>query len=456
MKSLSLISGIDFSSNKTDCVCYSFDSSIADNTLPKYVAWPKSTDEVIKIVKFSVENNLTIIPRGAGTGMAGATIPTNDNTIVISLEKLRRLINIDTKNLNVMLEPGIINKNLQDELNYCGYFYPPDPSSLNICTIGGNVATNAGGPSAIKYGVTKNYVLAIEAVLSDGSLVNFGGKTHKKTVGYNIKDLLVGSEGTLAIFTKIRLKILPQPEDIITLFVLFDDIEMAGRAVSKIIASKIIPKTVELLDKSAIQVIEGYNPEYILFDKKNDIDAALLIELDGYPFTVQKEAEKIVDICEKFRGVVSVAQDNFSRNQLWQARRNVSPAIMSINKQKINEDIVVPINKVSETLKFLRQLSENRKLQIITFGHAGDGNIHINIMVEKNNPQEFQIGMSSVKEIFTYVIKIGGSISGEHGIGILKSSFIGLEIQDKEMQLMKDIKKLFDKENRLNPNKIFG
>ena len=446
------LSGIEISTEKEDLICYSFDASNAEATMPQAVAWPRNAEEVVKLIKYASENAFSVVPRGAGTGMAGASVPAGTNCIVMSFEKMRKILDVDTKNMTVTVEPGIVNGRLQKELEYLGYFYPPDPASLNVCTIGGNVATNAGGPRAVKYGVTRDYVMGIEAVLSDGSVINAGGRTYKKAVGYDLKNLLIGSEGTLALSTRIRLKMLPLPEDIMTLLVLFKNIENSGTAVSKIISSKIIPRTMEFMDRLAIEAIENYKPTGL----PTDVEAILLIELDGYPATIKKEAERIVDICNTLGGEAIVAEDDMARERLWEARRSISPALYHIKPSKINEDIVVPRDKIPTILMDLRRLSEESGISIISFGHAGDGNIHVNVMVDRNNKEEYAKGMEIVKRIFEITLKLGGSISGEHGIGITKVPYIGMEIKEKELGLMKGIKGIFDPRGIMNPGKIFG
>lgn len=451
MRGSSLIPGVEISTETEDRICYSFDASSSEATLPQAVAWPANADHVAKIVKFAGANNYSIIARGAGTGMTGAAVPVS-NSIVISFEKMRKLLDVDTRNMTVTVEPGIINGRLQKELEHLGFFYPPDPASLNNCTIGGNVATNAGGPRAIKYGVTRDYVLGIEAIMPDGSSITTGGRTHKRTVGYDLKNLLIGSEGTLALAAKIRLRMLPLPEDIMTLLVLFNSIESSGTAVSKIITSKIIPRTLELLDKSAIEAIENYKP----IGLPTDVEACLLIELDGYPATIRKEAERIVDICKGFGGEAIVAEDTMASERLWEARRSLSPALYHIKPTKISEDIVVPRDKVPVMLMELRQLSENSGIKIISFGHAGDGNLHVNIMVDRSNKGEYDRGLGLVKKIFEITLRLGGSLSGEHGIGLTKAPYFGMEIKQRERELMKGIKAVFDPMGMMNPGKIFG
>jgi glycolate oxidase len=451
MKDVSLIPGVEISTEEADRICYSFDASNSKMSVPHAVAWPMNADQLVRIVKFASSNNYSIVPRGAGTGMAGASVPMS-GSIVVSFEKMRKMLDVDTKNMTVTVEPGIINGKLQKELEYLGFFYPPDPASLNSCTIGGNVATNAGGPRAIKYGVTRDYVLGIEAVTSDGSLITTGGKTHKRVVGYDLRNLLVGSEGTLALSTRIRLRILPLPEDIMTLLILFKSLESSGTAVSKIIASKIIPRTLELLDKSAIQAIENYKPTGL----PADVEALLLVELDGYPATIRKEAERVADICRTMGAEVVVAEDTMARERLWEARRSISPALYHIKPAKINEDIVVPRDKVSLMLMELRKLSESSGIQIISFGHAGDGNLHVNIMVDNNNEAEYSRGRELVPKIFELTLNLGGSLSGEHGIGLAKAPYFSMEVKQREAELMKGIKAVFDPRGMMNPGKIFG
>ncbi len=451
MRDASLIPSVEISTEKEDRVCYSFDSSSSEAVLPHAVAWPVNTDQLIKVIKFAAANNHPIVARGAGTGMTGASVPAT-NSIVISFEKMRKLLDVDTRNMTVTVEPGIINGKLQKELEYLGFFYPPDPASLNNCTIGGNVATNAGGPRALKYGVTRDYVMGIEAVMPDGTLIATGGKTHKRAVGYDLRNLLIGSEGTLAMSTRIRLKMLPLPEDIMTLLVLFNSLEASGTAVSKIITSKIIPRTMELLDKSAIEAIENYKP----IGLPTDVEALLLIEIDGYPATIRKEAERVVDICRTLGADVIVAEDSMATERLWEARRSISPALYHLKPTKINEDIVVPRDKVPIMLMELRSISERSGIKIITFGHAGDGNLHVNIMVDRSDEDEYKRGLELVSKIFESTIRLGGSLSGEHGIGLTKAPYFGMEIKKRETEIMKGIKAVFDPRGLMNPGKIFS
>jgi len=440
---------LKISTSPEDLVCYGFDASGIEMS-PSAVVWPDTTEDVVKVMKYAYENSISVVPRGAGTGMTAGAVPSK-GAIIISFEKMKRILEIDTENLNVLCEPGVINGRLQRELEWKGFFYPPDPASMNFCTIGGNVAENAGGPRALKYGVTRDYVMEIESVLPNGEIMTTGVKTSKGVVGYDLTRLLTGSEGTLSVFTKIRLKVLPLPEEVVTLLAIFNNLEASGNAVAKIISSKIIPRTLEFMDREAIAAIEKLKPVGL----PKDAEAILLIELDGHPSTITKEAEKIVDICQQLGAEIKKAEDEDARNQLWASRRAISPALYQIRPTKINEDIVVPRNMVTEMLKRLRKLSEESGIKIVNFGHAGDGNIHVNIMVDKADNDEYTKGLSLVEQIFKDTLSLGGTISGEHGVGLTKARYVGMELSKKELEIMEAIKKVFDPKNILNPGKIF-
>jgi len=432
-----------------DLLCYGFDSSGLEAP-PAAVVWPHDSTDVITVIKYANTNQVPVIPRGAGTGMTGGAVP-SEGAIVLSMEKMNRIIEIDEENLTVLVEPGVLNGKLQRELQRRRLFYPPDPASMNFCTIGGNVAENAGGARAVKYGVTKDYVLGLEAVLSDGRLIKTGVKTAKGVVGYDLTGLLVGSEGTLAVITKIRLKVLPLPQEVITLLVFFKDLEKTGLAVNQIISEGIIPRTLEFLDRETIKAVENYKP----IGLPKDIEAMLLIELDGFPSVITKDAEKISGICGRLDGEIIMAENEVAREKLWEARRAVSPALFHISPTKINEDIVVPRSRLPEMLRILKRLSEDSGIRIVNFGHAGDGNIHVNLMVDRNNKNEYDRAVKLVEDIFRATLELGGTISGEHGVGLTKKNYISMEIRPDELELMKKIKAVFDPKNILNPGKIF-
>lgn len=444
----SILKKQNVSTTPDDLICYGFDASRIEK-VPGAVVWPECTEDVARVSQFAYENDIKIIPRGAGTSTTGGAVPPS-GSIVISFEKMDRILEVDTDNLTVLVEPGVINGRLQRELQTIGYFYPPDPASLNFCTIGGNIAENAGGPRALKYGVTRDYVMAVEAVLADGRIINAGVKTPKGVVGYDLTRLLTGSEGTLASITRVRLRILPEPASVITLLASFSDLQASGETVTSLIASKIIPRTLEFMDRDAIMAVNAYKPSGL-----NEVEALLIIELDGNPLTVKRESGEVFDICSRHGADVEVAEDIASRNRLWETRRAVPAALFNLASTKINEDIVVPRTEIPKMLLFLRDLSEKSGIRIVSFGHAGDGNIHVNIMVNRENSEEYERGRSLVKDIFSETLRLGGTLSGEHGVGLTKSRFIDMEIKQHEMDLMRGIKKLFDHKNILNPGKIF-
>lgn len=452
MKDTELIQGIDISTEKEDLICYSYDASYAQGSIPEAVVWPKNTQEIARTVKWASNKGLKVIPRGAGTGMAGGTVPVNSNSVVVSLERMREILEINPKNFTATVEPGVINGEFQKELLIHELFYPPDPASLEYCTIGGNVATNAGGPRAIKYGVTRNYVMEIEVVLSNGSVVTLGGKTFKRVVGYELKELFIGSEGTLGIISKVTLRVLPQPEEIITLLISFKQLDSAGEFIPKILGTGFIPRTLEFLDSACIKLIEDSEK----IGLPEDASALLLVEVDGELTSIKRQAEKIVDIARKLKGEVQVATDYYSRENLWKARRSISPCIMKIkDKEKINIDISVPIENLSKALMNLKELSLTSDIPIICFGHAGDGNIHVNILVHKGDEENRKKGFDLVRKIFELTVSLNGVISGEHGIGITKKPYIDIQLPKKNIELMKAVKRVFDPKEIMNPGKIF-
>lgn len=437
------------STQPEDLVCYGFDAS-GNEAAPSAVVWPQTVDDIVKIMDYARANSVAVIPRGAGTGMTGGSVP-SQGALVLSMEKMNRIIEIDKENMSVVVEPGVINGRLQRELERHGLFYPPDPASMNFCTIGGNVAENSGGPKAIKYGVTRDYVMGLEAVLPNGKVIHTGVRTAKGVVGYDLTRLLVGSEGTLAVITKVRLKVLPAPENIITFLVLFRDLDKCGTAVTQVLGTGIIPRTLEFLDHGAIEAIENYKPVGLPVD----VEAILLIELDGNAAAITKDAEKISGVCRALGGEMIMAEDEFAREKIWEARRAISPALYHLMPTKINEDIVVPKSKIVEMLKSLKGLSDQFGIKIVNFGHAGDGNIHVNLMIDRNDKEQFDKAGKLVREIFRRTLDLGGTISGEHGVGLTKAGYIEMEIPPAEMELMKSIKRLFDPGNILNPGKIF-
>lgn len=440
-----------------DRICYSYDATgktwserSKSLGMPDIVVKPKTTDEISAIIKIANEENIPVVPRGAGSGFVGGSIPVKGG-IALVMTDMNRLIEIDEENMIAIVEPGMVTYNLQQEVEKAGLFYPPDPASIKFCTIGGNAATCAGGPRGVKYGVTKDYILGLDVVLPEGEILHAGVRTAKGVVGYNLTRLMVGSEGTLGVMTRLILKLIPLPEKTMTALIMFPKIDDASASVSKIFASRILPSSLEFMDQSAVKCVE----EYLHAGLPADAEAFLLIEVDGDEISVKKQIEKIGNICRNTgASEVRIARDETERESLWIMRRAISPALGHLAPTKINEDITVPRNRVPDIIRRLRDIASKYKLNIVNFGHAGDGNLHVNIMTDRRNGEEMKRGDEAVGEIFRATLELGGTISGEHGIGITKSKYIKDELGITGIEATKRIKKVFDPNNIMNPGKI--
>jgi glycolate oxidase len=451
VKKLQEVVGVDYiSTDKEDRICYSYDAT-NQHFLPEAVVFPGETKEISEIMKLANDETFPVVPRGAGSGFSGGSLPVQGGLVMV-MERLNKVLAIDRENLVALVQPGVVTGDLQEQVERLGLFYPPDPASLKFCTIGGNVAECAGGPRALKYGVTKDYVLGLEVVLPTGEIVKTGVKTVKGVVGYDLTRLMVGSEGTLGVVTEIMLKLIPLPRSFKTMLVVFSDINDAAVTVSEIIASRVIPTTLEFMDQESIQCVE----DYLKMGLPVDAGALLLIEVDGDLTDVEKQAELIRDIClEKGAGEVKIAGTKKEAKELWEARRAISPSLARLNLRKINEDVVVPRNKIPFLIEGIREIASKYNLTIANFGHAGDGNIHVNVMVPKDDPEELARGEKAVEEIFKLTVELDGTLSGEHGVGTAKAPYIGMELGAREINIMKEIKNLFDPKGILNPGKIF-
>ncbi len=436
--------------DKETRICYSYDATNI-KYLPDLVVYPRTREQIAAILKLANEARFPVIPRGAGTGFTGGTLPV-EGGVVLVLTKMNQILQIDPDNLLAIVEPGVITADLQKEVEKIGLFYPPDPASLKTSTLGGNVAECAGGPRAVKYGVTKDYVLGLEIVLPTGEIISTGVQTVKSVVGYDLTKLLVGSEGTLGIITKIILRLIPLPKAKRTLLAIFPTIEAAATTVSQIISSRIIPTTLEFMDNATIRCVE----DYLHMGLPVEAGALLIIEVDGEPEVIAQDILKIQKICLTNQALeAKAAKDDKEAEDLWKARRSVSPAVVKLNPTKINEDITVPRSKVAEILRRVEAIAKKNNLIIVNFGHAGDGNIHVNVMIDKHRPGEEERAHAAVEEIFKAALDLGGTLSGEHGIGITKAPYIAMELGDMGVEVMKRIKKAFDPNNILNPGKIF-
>ena len=430
-----------------EMVAYSYDATQRE-VLPWAVARPSTVREVSEILVLANRERFPVVPRGAGTGMSGGSVPACGG-LVLSLERMNRILEIDEENLIAVVEPGVITGDLQREVEKRGLFYPPDPASHDFCTIGGNVAECAGGLRAVKYGVTKDYVLGLEVVLPTGEIIRTGGRTLKSVAGYDLTKLIVGSEGTLGIATTIILKLLPLPESVRTIAVSFESIEAAAAAVSSIIADRILPRALELMDSAALRAVEKHLGE----DISDGAAAMLIIEVDGPPASTEREIERVTEIAGRAGATrVNRAGSEAERERLWKARRSLSPALYAIKPKKINEDIVVPRSRIPDILREIGEIAKQHGLLIVNFGHAGDGNIHTNIMIDEGDAPRAEI---AVKEIFEAVLRMKGSISGEHGIGLSKAAYLPMELGPDALKTMKRIKDALDPNSILNPGKMF-
>ena len=390
--------------------------------------------------------------RGAGTGYTGGAVPTSGG-IVLSMARLNRILEIDELNLIAVVEPNVINGDLQRAVALLGLFYPPDPASLDTSSIGGNVAECAGGPRAFKYGTTKRYVLALEAVLPTGEILHTGSKAVKNVVGYDVTQLLVGSEGTLAIITKITLRLIPQPPARATLSASFMNVRHAVDAVSALIARRVVPAAIELVDEDSLRAVESYVGRPVV---PAGAGAMLIVECDGTAAGVEEEMASVTTACEDTKALaVTRATTDTDRDALWHVRRQLSLALRATGLLKINHDVVVPRGRVPELFDVIADLKQRHALRVASFGHAGDGNIHVNLMVNKDDPQERARATQAERELFERVVSLEGSISGEHGIGFAKARYLPIELSPDEIALMKRLKTAFDPNGILNPGKIF-
>lgn len=430
-----------------ELVAYSYDAT-RTVALPAAVARPISSQEVSSILILANRERFPVVPRGAGTGMSGGSVPVLGG-LVLSFERMNRILEIDERNRMAVVEPGVITGDLQREVEARGLFYPPDPASQQFCTLGGNVAECAGGLRAVKYGVTRDYVLGLEVVLPTGEIIGTGSRTIKCVAGYDLTRLITGAEGTLGVVTKIILRLLPLPESVRTLAAFFPDIRTAANAVAAIFAGSVVPRALELIDEGSLRAAENYLKE----DIAGGARAMVIAEVDGSPRTTEREIELLEGACrEAGAGSVAIAAEQKDRDRLWKIRRSISPALYTIKPRKLNEDIVVPPARIPDILDEIQGIAKRHGLLIANFGHAGDGNLHVNIMLEE---EERHAAEQAEQELFAAVLRMQGSITGEHGIGTTKAAFLPLETGNHGLAVMRKIKQALDPNNVLNPGKIF-
>lgn len=445
----SLVGGDNFLTSPEDLCCYSFDASKM-RSVPEGVALPADAAEISSLVKLANEHHFPVYPRGAGSGMVGACLARGG--LVIVTNRLNRILEIDADNMTAIVEPGVVTGCFQEAVSKLGLFYPPDPASLPFSTMGGNVAMCAGGPKAVKYGVTRDYLLGLEVVLPTGEIIRTGTRTMKGVVGYDMTRLMAGSEGTLGIFTKIIVRLVPAPESVRTLTAVFPDLDCAVKAICEILRNRIIPSTLELMDQATIRAVENH----LRIGLPVEAEALVLIEVDGPEVVLDGQVAGIEEICRKSgAGRIEAARSEVERGRLWQARRSISPALGRIRPGKMNEDVTVPRTKIPELIRSIGALAKKYDLTIVCFGHAGDGNIHTNIMLDRKDESERKRAGKAVEELFGIVLGLEGTLSGEHGVGIAKSPFIELEVGPDGLDAMRKIKRALDPLNILNPGKMF-
>jgi glycolate oxidase len=432
-------------------ICYSYDAT-AKSYLPDAVILAHSTEDVVKAMKYAHRHKITVIPRGAGSGYTGGSLPLKGG-IVIGFEQMNQVLHLDKEKKFAVVQPGMFNQQFADYVGKFGLIYPPDPASLKFSTLGGNLAECAGGLKGRKYGVTKNYVLGLEAVLSNGEVIKTGILDESGEASYDLQGLLVGSEGTLAVVTKIALRLLDKPQFEKTVLATFDKMENAAEVVAAITAAGVIPSVLEFIDGDTLECVL----EYVKLEGIEKSEAVLLIEVDGNDQAeVDQEFEEVLSICRgKNSKSLQVAQAKEDSDILWKVRRSISASLLKIAPTKVNEDICVPASQLPAIVKKIKDISRKHQVSINNFGHAGDGNLHVTFMCDSRNAEQMERVEKAVDELFEQTLKLGGTLSGEHGIGVTKSKYLEWEVGKEGIQLMKKIKSAFDPDNIVNPGKIF-
>lgn len=436
---------------REDLLPYGFDGTAALKRGADCVVLPRTAEAVADVMRFSRSAGIPVVTRGSGTGLSGGSVPV-EGGLVLCLVHLNRILEVDPANLTLLAEAGAITKAVDDASHPHGLFYPPDPGSMKISTIGGNVANNSGGLRGLKYGVTRDYVMGLEVVLPDGEVAWLGSKCVKDVAGYSMKDLFVGSEGTLGIITKVLLKLVPRPKARRTLLASFGSMEAAAESVSRIIARHIIPCTLEFLDRKTCASVE----DYAKVGLPTEAAAVVLIETDGHPAVVEEEAAAMGVIARE-NGAIAVeeAADEAHALRLATARRSAFSALARIRPTTILEDVTVPRSRLAEIVGFVEEVAERHRLQIATFGHFGDGNVHPTILTDETDPVEMERVDAALTEIFDKTVELGGTITGEHGVGLAKKPYLPRQFDEASYSLMRQVKRALDPQGLLNPGKIF-
>lgn len=442
-----------FRDDQETLVTHSYDATPMLQSLPDAVVYPETTAEVQSILRLANEHRIPIVPRGAASNLCGGTVPVQGG-IVVAMSRMNKLLDLDTDNLTATVQPGLNTKKFHQEVERRGLFYPPDPSSMVISTLGGNIMEGAGGLRGLKYGTTKDYVIGLEAVLPSGEMIRTGGKLYKDVAGYDLTKLLVGSEGTLALITEATLKLMPAPGVRQTMLVAFADIYGAARSVSRIVGARIIPATLEIMDQATIRVVEDYNH----IGLPTDVQAILLIEQDGQELEhVKKDMNDIKNICAAEGATdIRMAQDEVEAEQLMMARRSALSTLARISPTTILEDATVPRSAIADMILAINRIAEKYRVNICTFGHAGDGNLHPTCTTDARNEEEIHRVEEAFAEIFEEAISLGGTITGEHGVGTVKAPYLEWKVGSAGIDVMKGIKQVFDPGGIMNPGKIFA
>ena len=436
---------------KEDLLTYSYDATAAmKKELPDVVVTPNSTEEAAEVVKISNRYKIPVYPRGSGTNLSGGTIPLKKG-IVLSLLNMNKILEVDADNLTATVQPGVIIQDLNNAVAPYGLIYPPDPGTVTTATMGGSVSESSGGLRGLKYGVTKHYVMGMRLVLPTGEVIKWGGKTVKNVTGYDLTALFTGAEGTLGIITEILVKLIPAPEAKKSLLAVFDDLDKAGNAISAIIRNKVIPATLEIMDNVTIRTVENFTHAGLPVEAA----AIILCEVDGYKEAVEREAVIVERVLNEEGAIeVKLAKDDQERDRIWYARRMALPALAQKKPTTVLEDATVPRSKIPNMLKEIRRIAEKYDLQIGTFGHAGDGNLHPTILADERDHDEMERVEKAVDEIFDAAISLGGTLSGEHGIGIAKAKYLPLEFGDAGVDTLRRIKEALDPNYLINPGKV--
>ncbi|MBV9463184.1 MAG: FAD-binding protein [Verrucomicrobiae bacterium] len=443
--------GADLLDSPEDLLAYSFDGTPALRQKPLAVILPAETAHIPDILRAAVKHDVPVVTRGSGTGLSGGSVPA-PGSLVLGTARLNRILELDAKNLTLRAEPGVTTLQIAEAAEAAGLFYPPDPGSMKISTIGGNVAENSGGLRGLKYGVTRDYVMGLKVALADGSVLETGNKCVKDVAGFSIKDLFVGSEGTLGVILEILLRLLPKPAAKRTMLASFPSMAAAAATVSEIIEQRIIPCTLEFLDKTTLRCVEDYAKVGLPLEA----ESILLMETDGHPAVVEAEAERMAELARKNGAIrLDLAKDDAEAARLSSARRSAFVALARLAPTTILEDVTVPRSRLVEMVEFIQDVARRRELKVGTFGHMGDGNLHPTFLANEKNPEEMKRVEEAFDEIFRKAIELGGTITGEHGVGLAKKAYLPLAIAPPALEFMRKIKRALDPEGVLNPGKIF-